>query len=73
MAKKKKLSWIEKLKMGATGYIKEKYHSPAGRKYLQTQKEKKADVRGFTGRTKRELKGLSDADYKAVMKALGKK
>ena len=31
---KQKPGWIEKLKMGATGYIKEKYHSPAGRKYL---------------------------------------
>ena len=35
---KEKPSWIEKLKMGATGYIKEKYHSPAGRKYLRKGK-----------------------------------
>lgn len=34
-AARKKPSWIEKLKMGATKVIKEKYHSPAGRKYLK--------------------------------------
>lgn len=31
---KQKPGWIEKLKMGATKHIAEKYHSPAGRKYL---------------------------------------
>lgn len=34
----KKPSWIEKLKMGATKHIAEKYHSPAGRKHLQRKK-----------------------------------
>ena len=40
MAKKQKPSWIEKLKMGATGYLKEKYHSPAGRKHIAAMKAK---------------------------------
>lgn len=35
---KEKPGWIEKLKMGATGYIKEKYHSPAGRAHLKEKK-----------------------------------
>lgn len=35
---KQKPGWIEKLKMGATGYIKEKYHSPAGREYLRRKR-----------------------------------
>lgn len=35
---KQKPGWIEKLKMGATGYIKEKYHSKAGRAHLKKKK-----------------------------------
>lgn len=31
---KQKPGWVEKLKMSATGYIKEKYHSKAGREHL---------------------------------------
>lgn len=73
MAKKKKLSWIEKLKMGATKHIAEKYHSPAGKKYFQRAKKKRAEQKGFTSMTKRELGNLSEADYNAVMKAMGKK
>ncbi len=42
---KQKPGWIEKLKMGATGYIKEKYHSPAGREYLKKKKTGKG--RGY--------------------------
>ena len=39
MAKKiKGPSWIEKLKMDATGYLKEKYHSPAGRAHIKSMK-----------------------------------
>lgn len=34
-AARKKPGWLEKLKMGATKHIKEKYHSPAGRKHLK--------------------------------------
>lgn len=41
----KKPGWIENLKMGATKHIKEKYHSPSGRKYLQKQKTGKG--RGY--------------------------
>ncbi len=41
MAKKQKgPGWIEKLKMGATGYIKEKYHSKAGREHIAAMKAK---------------------------------
>ena len=41
MAKKiKGPGWIEKLKMGATGYIKEKYHSKAGREHIKSMKAK---------------------------------
>lgn len=41
MAKKQKgPSWIEKLKMGATGYLKEKYHSKAGREHIAAMKAK---------------------------------
>ena len=36
-----KPNWIEKLKMGATKVIKEKYHSPAGREHLKTEKKRK--------------------------------
>ena len=36
--KAKKPGWIEKLKMGATKHIKEKYHSPAGREHLRRKK-----------------------------------
>jgi hypothetical protein len=42
---KQKPGWIEKLKMGATGYIKEKYHSPAGREHLKKKKTGKG--RGY--------------------------
>ena len=42
---KQKPGWIEKLKMGATGYIKEKYHSKAGRAHLK--KEKTGEGRGY--------------------------
>ena len=42
---KEKPGWIEKLKMGATGYIKEKYHSPAGRAHLK--KKKTGGGRGY--------------------------
>lgn len=38
---KQKPGWIEKLKMGATKHIKEKYHSPAGREHLKKKKMKK--------------------------------
>ena len=42
MAKKQKRprpSWIETLKMGATGWLKEKYHtSPAGKKHIRSMK-----------------------------------
>lgn len=48
-------------------------HSPAGKKYLAAVKKKKATQIGLGRQSKRMLKNLSDADYKAVMKALGKK
>lgn len=39
MVKKQKPGWIETLKMGATGYLKEKYHSsPAGKKHIADMK-----------------------------------
>jgi len=38
---KQKPGWIEKLKMGATGYIAKKYHSPAGREHLKKEETKK--------------------------------
>jgi len=72
MAKKQKLSWIEKLKIDASKYIKKK-HSPAGKKYLAAVKKKKGEMKGFTGITKRELGNLSEADYNAVMDAMGRK
>lgn len=69
MAKKKqKLSWIEKLKMGATGYIKEKYHSPAGRKHVAKQKRLGAPKTMATKGIERRLKaaGLTDAEIKKL-------
>lgn len=42
---KEKPGWIEKLKMGATQHIKEKYHSPAGREHLKKKKTGKG--RGY--------------------------
>lgn len=35
---RKKPGWIEKLTMGATKHIKEKYHSKAGREHLLKKK-----------------------------------
>ena len=35
---KEKPGWIEKLKMGATKHIKEKYHSKAGKEHLLKKK-----------------------------------
>lgn len=37
-AKKKKDSWVSKLKMAVTGELAKKKHSPAGRKYLGRKK-----------------------------------
>ncbi len=67
MAKKQKLSWIEKLKMGATGYIKEKYHSPAGRKYAAKQKRLGVKTLATKG-VERRLKaaGLTDAEIEKL-------
>ena len=35
---KQKPGWIDKLKMGATKHLKEKYHSKAGREHLRRKK-----------------------------------
>lgn len=43
--KAKKPSWIEKLTMGATKVIKEKYHSKAGKAYIEKSKTGKG--RGY--------------------------
>lgn len=48
-------------------------HSPAGYRYLKRKRKKEAEQKGFSGRTKRELGYLSDADYKAVMEAMRKR
>lgn len=73
MVKEQKPDWIEKLKMGATGYIKEKYHSPAGKKYLVEKKKKKAKLRGLSPQTKRELSFYSESEQKELLRALGRK
>ncbi len=70
MAKKKQKGpdWIEKLKMGATQYIKEKYHSPAGKKYLAKQKRLGAPKTLATKGVERRLRaaGLTDAEIKKL-------
>lgn len=49
------------------------YHSPAGKKHLAAQKKKKAEEKGFSHRTRKQLSYLSDADRKAVLDALRRK
>lgn len=44
-AKRKKPGRLEKLVMGATKHIKEKYHSPAGKAHIK--KEKTGGGRGY--------------------------
>lgn len=48
-------------------------HSPAGKKHIAKIKAKHKSLRGFSRTTHTQLEGLSDADYRDVMKAMGKK
>ena len=70
---KEKKNWVNKLKKNVQTILKGPGHSPAGKKHLAKQKKKKAALKGFSTRTRRELSYLSDADRKAVLKALGRK
>lgn len=69
MAKKQKLSWIEKLKMGATKHIAEKYHSPAGKKYLAKQKREAGKTLATKGIERRlRAAGLTDAEIEKLQR-----
>jgi hypothetical protein len=71
--KKRRSSRISRLKRGIKSILSGPGHSPAGKKYVAKVKKKKAEMKGFTGGTKRQLQGLSKADYNAVMNAMGRR
>ena len=67
-------TWVKKLKKNVKSALTGKAgHSKAGKKELARIKSKKEEQKDFSYRTRRQLDGLSDADYKAVMKAMGGK
>ena len=65
-------TWVYALKKNVNRILKSR-HSKAGKKELARAKAKKEEQKGFSYRTRTQLDGLSDADRKAVMKAMGGK
>lgn len=70
---KHKSSRYSRLKKDIRSILSGPGHSPAGKKYVAKMKKKRAEQKGFSGGTKRQLQGLSKADYNEVMKAMGRR
>ena len=66
-------TWVYALKKNVKRVLKGR-HSKAGKKELARVKARRAGQKGMSRTVRKQLEGLSDADYKATMKALrGKK
>lgn len=68
-----KNNWVKRLKENIKVLLKGPKHSPAGKKHLAAVKKKKTEQTGLSRQAKKQLSYLSDADYKAVMKAMRRK
>ena len=69
-----KNTWVKQLKKGVQSVLKGPGHSKAGKKEVARINVRREEQKGMSRQVRGQLEGLSDADYKAVMKAFrGKK